>query len=107
MISDFLSHIGNPEEALRSIDRAILLNPYHHDWYDTFRAEALYFMRRYSEAADTVKRVNFAQYWGHAIAAACRAMVGGENEARLMLVNSSRGDRVFPAGVHIRGNVQK
>lgn len=82
LLIDFYATVGQPSEALQWAERAMRLNPYHPDWYDTFYAHALYVARRYSEAADAVKRVTTSQYWGHAIAAASCAMAERADEAR-------------------------
>jgi TolB-like protein/Tfp pilus assembly protein PilF len=76
------SYSGRPKEALEHIDQAIRLNPFHPDWYDVFRAQALYFQHRYAEAANAVSRITSTFHWDRMYAAACCAMAGDTEQAR-------------------------
>jgi tetratricopeptide (TPR) repeat protein len=51
MLGDMLTVRGRAAEGLALMDRAIVLNPLHPDWYHADRSFALYLLGRYEESA--------------------------------------------------------
>jgi adenylate cyclase len=78
-----LATAGRAEEGARLIREAMLLNPFHPDWYWSSMAIASYAARRYDDALEANWRIaNRTEYWPLARAAACLAQLGRLAEAR-------------------------
>jgi TolB-like protein/class 3 adenylate cyclase len=54
---------GHPVEGLAWIEKAMRLNPFHPPWYHFLHAGALYSLRRFSEAAQAIKRMPSEGRW--------------------------------------------
>ena len=72
---------GHPVEGLAWIEKAMRLNPFHPPWYHFLHAGALYSLRRFSEAAQAIKRMPSEGRWSSRLAA-CYGQLGREEEAR-------------------------
>lgn len=70
---------GYPEEGLEWIDKAILLNPFHPDWYHFDRALALFQLGRFEEAAQAQENVPSNGYIYEVRLAATYAMIGSDD----------------------------
>jgi DNA-binding winged helix-turn-helix (wHTH) protein/tetratricopeptide (TPR) repeat protein len=67
---------GRPQEALTCIDRAIVLNPIHPNWYEHDRSFALYLLGEYRAAADAIELSPLPPAWMRTWLAACYAQMG-------------------------------
>jgi adenylate cyclase len=81
LMGDLLAVRGHPAEGLEWIERAMRLNPFHPHWYHATHAIALYSLKRFSEAAQAIKRTPSEGRWSSRLAA-CYGQLGREEEAR-------------------------
>jgi adenylate cyclase len=77
----WLHRIGRPEEALQTLDTALLRDPLQPPWYWEIRGMALLQLRRYEEMIHAVNRKNPLQSWDHAALAIAHAELGHDAEA--------------------------
>jgi adenylate cyclase len=96
---------GRPEEGLGRMEEAMRLNPFYPTWYNTQHAIALYSLRRYGEAAQTLKRRPNPSYWSRARLAACYAQLGemSEVEEQVAAIHRLRPD--FSIAEFLRSDV--
>ena len=80
--ADVLVYLGRWQEALDWVERACAGDPFHPEWYDWWRALALYSARRYDEAIQAIKGLQDLDRWHHAYLAACYGQLGRLEEAR-------------------------
>jgi TolB-like protein/DNA-binding SARP family transcriptional activator/Flp pilus assembly protein TadD len=86
-----LAIVGRAAEGVEWIRRAMVLNPYHPDWYWGDLAVALYAARRYDEALEANRRLSTrTQYWHLARMAACCARLERMEEARMYVAEVLR-----------------
>jgi adenylate cyclase len=79
---ELLTWLGEAEEGIDWIRKAMRLNPYHPPRFWSHLARAFFVARRYAEAIDAVQRVPSPDYFHVASLAACFAMLGKEAQAR-------------------------
>jgi adenylate cyclase len=87
---ELLALRGRAEEALRFIESAMRLNPFHPTWYSFQLGITLYSLQRYEEAAQAFKRMPSPGYWTHARLAACYAQLGRMAEAHAAAAEALR-----------------
>jgi adenylate cyclase len=75
--------LGQAEEGIDWIRKAMRLNPYHPARFWSHLGRAYFVARRYGEAIEAVQRVAAADHFHLASVAACFAMLGQETQARL------------------------
>jgi adenylate cyclase len=80
-----LTFLGESEEAIEWISRAMRLNPYHPDWYCEDLGQALFVAKRYEESIGALKRVKQPPYWVRAWLAACYAHLDDVDTARAIM----------------------
>ena len=80
-MGDVLVDRGYPADGLVWIEKAMRLNPFHPPWYHALHAGALYSLRRFSEAAQAVKRMPDEGRWSSRLAA-CYGQLGRDQEAK-------------------------
>ena len=78
---DVLVQRGYPADGLAWIEKAMRLNPFHPPWYHALHAAALYSLRRFSEAAQAIKRMPDEGRWSSRLAA-CYGQLGRDQEAK-------------------------
>ena len=71
---EILTWLGQPEEGIEWIRKAMRLNPYHPARFWNHLARALFGARRYAEAGDAVQRIAEPDEFHLAFLAACFAM---------------------------------
>ena len=76
------TYSGQPDAALRLVERAERLNPSLPNHYLSNRGFALFELHQYDEAAEAFKAVTSPAHWDHYYLAACYAYLGREREAR-------------------------
>ena len=79
---EVLTWIGQPQEGIEWIKKAMRLNPYHPARYWNHLGRACFVARRYAEAAEAFKRIAAPDHSHHAFLAACYAQIGDEAAAR-------------------------
>lgn len=78
---ELLTWLGQPEEGIEWIRKAMRLNPYHPDRFWNHLGRAYFVARRYAEAAEAVRRISAPDHFHHAFLAACHAQMGNEAAA--------------------------
>jgi adenylate cyclase len=73
---------GKPEEALQWMATARRLNPFQPTWYNFGLGVTLYFLRRYVEAEQALKRLPNPGPWPRSVLAACCARLGKTVDAQ-------------------------
>jgi adenylate cyclase len=73
---EILTWLGQPEEGIEWIRRAMQLNPYHPARFWNHLGRALFGAQRYAEAADAVQRIPAPDHFQLAFLAACFAQAG-------------------------------
>jgi TolB-like protein/Tfp pilus assembly protein PilF len=81
-------YTGRPREALRTIERAMRLNPIPPNSYWVLQGLALYHLRRYEEACRTFQRATARPPYVDRYLAACCAQLGLFAEARVLVARS-------------------
>jgi len=83
---EILTWLGQPEEGIDWIRKAMRLNPYHPERFWSHLARACFVARRYGEAVDALKCISSPDAMARATLAACHAQLGdaeAAEEARL------------------------
>ena len=80
--ADVLVYLGRWEEALVWINKARRLNPFHPEYYNWYRALALYSAHQYEQAVKAIKEIMKLDRWHHAYLAACFGQLERLDEAR-------------------------
>jgi adenylate cyclase len=70
--------LGQPDEGIEWIRKAMRLNPYHPERYWHHLGRAQFVARRYVEAAESFRRITLGDYTHDAFLAACAARLGDE-----------------------------
>jgi adenylate cyclase len=96
---------GHAEEALGYIEAAVRLNPFHHSWYNSQRAVALYSLRRFVEAEREFKKAPRRGYWSRARLAACYGQLGQTAEAKIQSAEVLRLKPEFSTAEFLRTDV--
>ena len=79
---ELLTWLGQAEEGIEWIRKAMRLNPYHPARFWSHLGRAYFVARRYAEAVDAVQRVATLDHFHLASVAACHAMLGQEEQTR-------------------------
>jgi adenylate cyclase len=75
-MADMLSYGGEPDKAIRQIQRAKELNPKYPDWYDWSLGFAYFQERRYAEALAALQRMQDPPNTAYLLLVACMAKLG-------------------------------
>ncbi len=97
---EILTWLGQPEEGIDWIKKAMRLNPYHPERFWHHLARAYFVARRYAEAIDACKRIAALDHQHHALLAACHAYLGNETAARLHAGETVRLQPDFRIGTY-------
>ena len=78
---EVLTWLGQAEEGMEWIRKAMRLNPYHPErfWFHLSRAQ--FVARRYAEAIESLRRITVPDALHHALMAACHAQLGNSADA--------------------------
>jgi adenylate cyclase len=78
---EILTWLGQPEEGIAWIQKAMRLNPYHPERFWNHLGRAFFLARRYSEAVAAFGRITTPDQFHHAFLAACHAQSENESAA--------------------------
>jgi len=78
---EILTWLGQPEEGIEWIRKAMRLNPYHPERFWSHLARACFAARRYGEAVDALKCISTPDALARAGLAACHAQLGAVEAA--------------------------
>jgi adenylate cyclase len=73
---EMLTWLGQPEEGVEWIRKAMRLNPFHSDRFWSHLARAYFGAHRYAEAVEAVQHIAAPTFLHHAFLAACHAQLG-------------------------------
>jgi adenylate cyclase len=79
---EVLTWLGQPEEGIEWIRKAMRLNPYHPVRFWNHLGRAYFVARRYDEAIESFKKIDTLDHSHHAFLAAANAQAGRTNAAR-------------------------
>jgi adenylate cyclase len=79
---EILTWLGQPEEGVEWIAKAMRLNPYHPQRFWSHLGRAYFGARRYGEAIEAFKHITAPDHLHHGALAACHAYLGNEAAAR-------------------------
>jgi adenylate cyclase len=80
---EILTWLGQPEDGVEWIGKAMRLDPYDADAWVHLLGRALFGARQYREAISAFKRVPLPRYAHHAFLAACLAYLGDDEQAEV------------------------
>ncbi|MFQ5985335.1 MAG: adenylate/guanylate cyclase domain-containing protein, partial [Alphaproteobacteria bacterium] len=92
---ELLTVLGQPEEGLEWVEKALRLDPHHPDGRSNDMGRALFVARRYQEAVRAFKRIPHPNHLHHAFLAACYAQMGNVEEAQAHTAEVLRMDPDF------------
>ncbi|MGH8725136.1 MAG: adenylate/guanylate cyclase domain-containing protein [Burkholderiales bacterium] len=78
---ELLTWLGQPEEGIEWIRKAMRLNPYHPARFWSHLGRAFFVARRYAEAVDAVQRITAPDNFHLALLAASHAQIGNQAAA--------------------------
>ena len=78
---ELLTWLGQAEEGIEWIKKAMRLNPFHPERFWSHLGRACYTAKRYGEAIEAFKRIGHPDHALYASLAACAAQLGDEAEA--------------------------
>jgi len=79
---ELLSWMGQVDEGIEWIRKAMRLNPYHPERFWNHLGRAQFIGRRYAEAIESFRRITQPDFTHHAFLAACHAYLGNEEQAK-------------------------
>ena len=80
---ELLTWLGQAEEGVTWIRKAMRLNPYHPERFWSHLGRAYFTGRHYPEAIEAFKKLSAPDHFQHAFLAACHAALGDENQAKI------------------------
>ena len=78
---EILTWLGQAEEGIEWIRKAMRLNPFHPERFWFHLARAQFAARRYSDAIESLRRISAPDMLHHALIAACQARLENAAEA--------------------------
>jgi adenylate cyclase len=79
---ELLTWLGQPEEGIQWIEKAMRLNPYHPERFWNHLGRAYFVAHRYRDAISAFGRITPPDQFHHAFLAACHARLGDDFSAR-------------------------
>jgi adenylate cyclase len=79
---ELLSWMGQVDEGIEWIRKAMRLNPYHPERFWNHLGRAQFIGRRYAEAIESFRRITQPDFTHHAFLAACHAYLGNDAQAK-------------------------
>ncbi len=92
---ELLTWLGQPEEGIAWIEKAMRLNPYHPERFWNHLGRAFFVARRYGEAITALGHLTAPDHLHHALLAACHAANGDDAAARRHAAEVLRRDPGF------------
>ena len=80
---EILTWLGQPEEGMEWVRKAMRLDPYDADAWAHLLGRALFGARQYREAISEFKRVPLPRYSNHAFMAVCHTYLGDDEKAEV------------------------
>jgi len=99
---ELLTWLGQAQEGIQWIRRAMRLNPYHPERYWSHLGRAQYTARSYAEAVASFSRITRPDFTHHAFLAAASAQMGNATAAKAHAGEVVRLEPAFAIGKHLR-----
>jgi adenylate cyclase len=87
---EILTWIGQPEEGIEWIKKAMRLNPYHPERFWHHLGRAYFAARRYREAIEALQRISAPDQFVHSLLAACHGYLNNGSEAQACIRDALR-----------------
>jgi adenylate cyclase len=84
---EILTWLGQAEDGIEWITKAMRLNPYHPERFWNHLGRAYFVARRYPEAVESFKKISALDHTHHAFLAAAYAQLGDDGAARSHAAN--------------------
>ena len=97
---EVLTWLGQAEEGIEWIRKAMRLNPYHPERFWFHLARAQFASRRYAEAVESLRRIGAPDVLHHALFAACHAQLGEQEAAAAHTAQVLKRNPGFSVGIH-------
>jgi len=97
---EYLTWIGQPEEGIEWIRKAMRLNPHHPERFWSHLGRAFFVARRYDDAVESFRHISKPDQFHHALLAACHAMTGNADRARVSAGATLAIDPSFRIGTY-------
>jgi adenylate cyclase len=98
---EILTWLGQPEEGIPWIEKAMRLNPYHPERFWSHLGRAQFVARRYPDAISSFGRIAAPDHFHHASLAACFAQTGDEAAARRHVGEVLKRDPTFSVEMYL------
>ena len=98
---ELLTWLGQPEEGIDWIKKAMRLNPYHPERFWSHLGRACYCAERYAEAAEAFSRITRPDYTHHAFLAATFAQMGNDVAAAAHAAEALKREPKFSIAVYL------
>ena len=98
---EILTWIGQPEEGIEWIRKAMRLNPYHPVRFWSHLGRALFLTSRYAEAVDAFKRITDPDHSHHAFLATCYAHLGEAEAAQRHVIEVLAREPAFSTATYL------
>ena len=80
---ELLTWLGQADEGVEWIRKAMRLNPYHPERFWSHLGRAYFTGRHYAQAIEALKKLSAPDHFQHAFLAACHAELGDQNQAMI------------------------
>lgn len=98
---EILTWLGQAEEGIPWIEKAMRLNPYHPERFWNHLGRAYFVARRYPEAISAFARIAAPDHFHHAFLAACFAQLDDEPSARRHVAEVIKREPLFSVEMHL------
>ncbi len=92
---ELLTWLGQPDEGIQWIEKAMRLNPYHPERFWNHLGRACFVAHRYGDAISAFGHITAPDQFHHAFLAACHARLGDERSARMHATEVLKRDPSF------------
>ncbi|HZT18042.1 MAG TPA: adenylate/guanylate cyclase domain-containing protein [Dongiaceae bacterium] len=99
---ELLTWLGEPEQGIPWIEKAMRLNPYHPERFWNHLGRAFFVARRYAEAVQAFARISAPDHLHHAFMAACHAELGDGEAARAHAAEVLKREPGFTVEAYLR-----
>ena len=104
---EILTWLGQAEEGIGWVQKAMRLNPYHPERFWSHLARAYFVARRYAESAEALHRISAPDVVQQALLAAAHAQLENDETARALAEKLLEREPHFRISAHLAGQYYK
>jgi adenylate cyclase len=104
---EILTWLGQAEEGIGWVQKAMRLNPYHPERFWSHLARAYFVARRYAESAEALHRISAPDVVQQALLAAAHAQLENDETARALSAKLLEREPHFRISAHLAGQYFK